>query len=163
MIEKRRSSLLEYFLTWILIRGFIDLVTWKYVIFGIWNFCFAMLELRAWNLERKETLCFKGQSNYSGLFCRTKRWSGGAAENDIDMQMKIVKYWIERRNVYKSCARLRNKNGNIRFGGTRHCKGSMTWLESWNISSKSVISFAYIVNCDKCFNPFHFIFLILIF
>lgn len=75
MIEKRRSSLLEYFLTWILIRGFIDPVTWKYVIFGICNFCFAMLELRAWNLEKKETLCFKGQSNYSGLFCRTKRWS----------------------------------------------------------------------------------------
>lgn len=75
LIEKRRSSLLEYFLTWILIRGFIDPVTWKYVIFGIWNFSSAMLELRAWNLERKETLCFKGQSNYSGLFCRTKRWS----------------------------------------------------------------------------------------
>lgn len=54
-----------------------------------------MLELRAWNLERKETLCFKGQSNYSGLSSLSNEaliFSGGAAENDIDMQMKIVKY-----------------------------------------------------------------------
>lgn len=67
--------------------------------------------------------------------------------------------------MYRSCARLYNKSGNIRFGDTRHCKRSMTCLESWNISLKSVISFVYIVSydkCSKCFDSFHFIFVILI-
>lgn len=59
---------------------------------------------RGFDLELEERTCFKGQSNYSGLYFifvveRSVDLFCGAAGNDIDMQMKIVKYWIERRNV----------------------------------------------------------------
>lgn len=56
--------------------------------------------------------------NYS--FVNEALISCGAEENDIDTQMKIVKYW----ECKGSDARLRNKSGNIRF---RDC--SMTWQE----------------------------------
>lgn len=70
----------------------------------------------------------------------------------VQQEMILICKWRSwstesREEMYRSCALLRNKSGNIRFGNTRDCKGSMTWqgLESWNISSKSVISFVHIV------------------
>lgn len=104
---------------------------------------------RGFDLELEEKNLFQGTVELFWfilyLRCRTKRWSL--------LWCSRKWYWYanedreSREEMYRSCALLRNKSGNIRFGNTRDCKGSMTWqgLESWNISSKSVISFVHIV------------------
>lgn len=105
---------------------------------------------RGFDLELEEKNLFQGTVELFWfilyLRCRTKRWSL------LQQEMILICKWRSwstesREEMYRSCALLRNKSGNIRFGNTRDCKGSMTWqgLESWNISSKSVISFVHIV------------------